>query len=176
MSEKVRSLDIEQSNMRSAAQILDDIQDLKTCLYRAEEDIAAGEIEAACVHVKKYLTYTNVSDIETIYNETHVLADINPMSPIEDTAGLLGPSPITALKAVHKKLTTILLDAFDASVASNSTNEMIRIFKLFPEISQGNTYFAEFRLSWARPILCVRLQYGFKPLQGGSKDGSRETT
>lgn len=139
MSEKVRRLDLEQSRVKQCAFILENIGDLKTCKFRAEQAVNSGDLDLACMQIAKYLEF-DLETIDKIYHRTEVLlhspVSFSNISPSSDE-GLMGPSPVSDLKKLHGILTARLVDEFEKAVANDAYDQMIKVFKLFPKIGRG---------------------------------------
>jgi hypothetical protein len=109
------------------------------CAYRADQAVSSHDYELASFQITRYLEF-DLDTIDGIYQQTEVLGSLSPVcaSPVEDLGGLMGHSPITALKQLHGVLTGMLMEEFDQAVSNDSSEDMITCFKIFPKIAKGS--------------------------------------
>ncbi|KAI8926530.1 COG4 transport protein-domain-containing protein [Entophlyctis helioformis] len=142
ISGKVRQLDLEQSRVKTTLQLLDDVQELKRA-------IARSDIETGADFIARFLRF-NVEPVEEIFVHTMVMADDQDpgfmgisatdgsTSPgVDDPLGLMGPSPVKSLRHAQATLTNLLMDEFDAAVQANNPDEIVRCFKMFPQLGKA---------------------------------------
>ena len=134
ISDKVRSLDTEQSRVQNTLKLLDAIDELKAIAAALQEAVSESDLQRGCSQVKRFLEF-HVDEIETIFQRTMVYES----SDSKDVSlGLMGPSPVAAIKASQTVLSNMLADEFDTAVSKGSSDDIVKCFKLFPQLGQSD--------------------------------------
>ncbi|KAI8926552.1 COG4 transport protein-domain-containing protein [Entophlyctis helioformis] len=129
ISGKVRQLDLEQSRVKTTLQLLDDVQELKACAFGAQRAIARSDIETGADFIARFLRF-NVEPVEEIFVHTMVMAD-------DQDPGFMGISATDGSTSPGATLTNLLMDEFDAAVQANNPDEIVRCFKMFPQLGKA---------------------------------------
>jgi conserved oligomeric Golgi complex subunit 4 len=124
MSSKVRKLDEEQHRVRTTLKLLDQIKDCKQCAMGVKRALRDNQLTQACDFVRRYLQ-TDVETIEKIYSSI-------PVQIVDDEA--FGTSPIEELRSSQQQVIQVLMNGFDDAVEAKDTENMVRMFKLFPVV------------------------------------------
>ncbi|KAL2917072.1 Golgi transport complex subunit 4 [Polyrhizophydium stewartii] len=172
ISDKVRQLDLEQSRVKSVVQILSDIQDLKACAVGAKQAIARNDIETGAEFIQRFLAH-NVQPIQQIFDLTMLVPDGDYAGDVAeldlDTLGLLGASPIAALRSAQTTLTGMLMDAFDTAVQNADTDALVQCFKLFPLLGQTELGLDKFS-AYTCGLVAKHCQDGMRAaIEGGAR-------
>ncbi|KAJ3199355.1 Golgi transport complex subunit 4, partial [Dinochytrium kinnereticum] len=155
ISRKVRQLDLEQSRVRAAYTLAQEIQDLKDCALGVQQAIKDSDYETAGHHIHRFLQFdhatldrifTSPSAIAALSSTPHLLLDPST-DQMTDAALLLGEAeaedntkarnPLTVLRSAQKMVMEVVVEEFDASVRVGDEGRMVRFLKVFPLIGRG---------------------------------------
>ncbi|KAI8849922.1 eukaryotic translation initiation factor 3 subunit 8 N-terminus-domain-containing protein [Chytridium lagenaria] len=117
ISKKVRQLDLEQSRVRSAYNLAQEIQDLKDCALGVQQAIKDSDYETAGHHISRFLQFDHVV-LDRIFTNAQ-LVDDSEFQLVEDAALLLGNAhaiSMKVLKSAQKMLTDVIVEEFDAAI------------------------------------------------------------
>jgi conserved oligomeric Golgi complex subunit 4 len=123
---------------------LNDIDELRSCAAGVQEAMHGKDYEAAAGFIGKYLQYASdpiYSEIFTKYQPSSVPEfDIEDPTTLDLSLAISDTrSPLDILETAKVAMTDIITEEFNNAISKNDEVNIVRYFKLFPQIQESCT-------------------------------------